>query len=551
MSTINSLGIGSGVLTSDLIDQLKEVDTNNVIKPLEDKIALSVQEEEAYKMLSSLMTTFKGSTTALDGDNLYLSRSVTGNTDAVTVTAESGSNVQNFTITDVDRAEVDVWNSASLDTKSTAMSDLGDGTLTISIDGEDFDIAYTSQSSLNDIRDSINEEAGDKMTASVLQTSDDSYELVITAKDTNEAITFSDSIVASKQLNTTALAGNASDGDVFTWSDGTNEIDINLVAGESELQTGARIAQAINDDETLSGLYSAVATADGFTIESKTDGLDFTGTSSTTSVSQSISSEATTNDADDSLSSKLQLNNIQVAEAATFKYNGIEIMRSSNEISDLVVGVTIKLNQNQEATDTASIDIAQNNTSISSEISLFVTNYNSLRTNLDDMTRSDRETGAVGIFSGESFVKSITRDITNMVMQVDSKGNSLMDYGISIDRYGEMSLDNDMFATKFVTDPEGMELFFSGNSSTDGIFTKLDAQMEQYTGYDKLLSNFSDQLTSSKESVTEQYDRQKASLDARYEIMTKKFIAYDAMISRLNSQFSSMQMMIDAEYAKD
>ena len=82
MATINSLGIGSGVLTSDLLDQLRAVDEEAVIKPLEDKIALDVQQEEAYDLLDTLMTTFKTSSTALDGDTLYLSRAVTGSTDA-------------------------------------------------------------------------------------------------------------------------------------------------------------------------------------------------------------------------------------------------------------------------------------------------------------------------------------------------------------------------------------------------------------------------------------------------------------------------------------
>ena len=114
-----------------------------------------------------------------------------------------------------------------------------------------------------------------------------------------------------------------------------------------------------------------------------------------------------------------------------------------------------------------------------------------------------------------------------------------------------MSLDVDVFANKFVTDPEGMELFFSGDSTTDGVFTKLNDKMNDYIGYQKLLSNFSDQLDDRKEALVSQYDKLKASLDARYEIMTKRFIAYDAMISRINSQFSSLQMMIDAELDKD
>ncbi len=546
MSTINSLGIGSGVLTSDLIDQLREVDENNVIKPLENKITLANQKEDAYKLLDTLMTTFKASASALDGDNLYLSRSTTGNTDAVTVTAEAGSNVQDFSITDIDKAESDVWNSTALSAKSTPIVDLGTGTLTITVDGKDFEIAYTDESSLNDIKDSINELAGDEMTASVLQVDENGYELVITAKDTNKPITFSDSVVAAKQIDTVTLSDATSDG-TFKWSDGENKVEFSISASDTAQTTADKVAAAVLADETLNALYTVVTSATGFTIESKTDGLDFTST--ITSASQTASNVTT--EADSSLSSKLQLNNIQVAEAATFKYNGIEISRDDNTVEDLIVGVTIELNQNQEATDSASIAIAQNNTSISSEISLFVTNYNNLMTNLQDMTRSDRETGSVGIFNGDSFVKSISRDITNMVTSMNSNGVSLMDYGIDIDRDRVMSLDNDVFAKKYVTDAAGMELFFSGNSTTDGIFTELNSKMDSYMGYEKLMSNFSDNLDASKESLVDRHTKQKASIDARYEILQTKFIAYDAMISRLNSQFSSMQMMINAEYASD
>jgi flagellar hook-associated protein 2 len=451
---ISSVGIGSGVLTSDIIEKLKANDEARIIKPLENKIELANQKEDAYKLLSSLMTTFKSSTTALDGDNLYLSRAVTGNTDAVTVTAESGSNVQSFSITDVDKAEVDVWNSTALDSTTTALENLGAGTLTIGLDGTDYEIDYTATSTLESIKDAINEKASSVMTASILQVGESSYELVLTAKDTNKVMTFTDS-------NTTAVLPEKN------------------------------------------------------------------------------------------LADTLALVNIQPAEAASFKYNGIEISRDTNEISDLITGVTIKLNENQETGDIASIGIAQNNTSISSEMALFVNNYNSLRTNLDDMTRSDRESGSVGIFNGESFVKSISRELTNLITQVDSNGNSLVDYGISIDRDGVMSLDNDVFAEKYVTDAEGMELFFSGNSTTDGIFTKLDDKMTEYMGYDKLMSTFSDGLDKAKEALVSQYDKLKTSLDDRYAIMTKRFIAYDAIINRINSQFSSLEMMINAEMNKD
>jgi len=450
MAGVNSLGVGSGVLTSTLIDKLRAADDKILITPLKNKISLANKKDDAFKLLNSLMTTFQSSTSNLSGDNLYLNRTVSGNTNAVTVTADAGSNVQNFNITNINKAEADVWNSTALGAKSTAIANLGSGTLTMTLGGKDYAIDYTATSTLNSVKDSINEVASDVMTASVLQVGTNSYELVMTAKDTNKAITFADS-------NTSSVLPEKNLADTLT------------------------------------------------------------------------------------------LSNIQPAKGATFTYNGIDIARDSNKITDLAAGVTITLNQNQAATDNASINITQNSTSISSEIALFVNGYNSLITNIDDMTKSDRASGKIGIFDGESFVKSISRDLTDLTTKVDANGNSLIDYGISLDRHGVMSLDNNVFAKKFTTDPKGMETFFSGNSTTDGVFTKLNTRMTEYTGYKKLLSNFSDQLASSKKNITDQYDKQKAALNARYGILTKKFTAYDAIISKLNNSFSSLKQIIAAQ----
>ena len=40
-ATISSLGIGSGVLTADVIEQLRKVDEDRTIKPLETKLTLN------------------------------------------------------------------------------------------------------------------------------------------------------------------------------------------------------------------------------------------------------------------------------------------------------------------------------------------------------------------------------------------------------------------------------------------------------------------------------------------------------------------------------
>lgn len=451
MAAINSLGIGSKVLTSDVLDKLRAVDEASIIKPLENKIKLANQKDDAYKLLDKLMTTFKSSASTLSSENLYLGRSVSGNTDAVTVTAENGSDISNFTIQNVSIAKKDVWNATAVTDKSEALANLGSGTFSLTADGSTFAIDYTSADTLESVRDKINDKAGDKVTASILQVGDNSYELTITSDATNKPITFNDSNVAGDPAAT-------------------------------------------------------------------------------------------------SLQTALNLNNIQPAKAATFDYNGIAITRSTNDISDLINGVKITLNQDQASADNANISISQDTTGISSEMSIFVSSYNALITNIDDMTGKNKETGAVGIFNDESFVKSISKEITDIITQVNNTtGGSLVDYGVSIDRHGVMSLDSNTLNTKIAADPSTLELLFRGNGTTDGVFTTLNNKMNDYLGYHKLMSNFSSQLTTEKDNLVAQHTRQTDLLDSRYEILKKKFIAYDAIISKINNQFSSLKSMIDAQ----
>ena len=182
---------------------------------------------------------------------------------------------------------------------------------------------------------------------------------------------------------------------------------------------------------------------------------------------------------------------------------------------------------------------------------LFVDNYNNLVANLNDMTAFNKEDGTQGIFNGNSFVKSIRQDITQTIMQrVGSE--SLVDYGIDLTRDGTMTFDKSVLESKLSTDPDATKLFFtggvdsSGNTKT-GLFTEIDDKLKSYTGYGKLLSTFETNLKTDATNLSDKKTRAQASLDTRYEIMTKRFTAYDGIISRLNSQFSSLQQIIDAQ----
>ena len=452
MADISSLGIGSGVLTADVIDQLKEADESVIIKPIENKIELNKQKQDAEELLTSLMKSFKVSASALSYDTIFDNKTVdiTGNSE---VTVDAGATVESFSLETVTLAKKDITSFGALGDKDTTPVASGAGTLTIGSYAIDYDETMT----LEDLAQAITDTAGATISASILQTGNGSYNLIVSSKSTG----------ASEAL---------------------------VITDDSGLL-----------DPALLNPYDAITNPNGY-------------------------------------------QKVQVAADAEFKYNGITVVRPTNDIDDLILGVNITL---KEEGDISNVEIGQDTSNIVDELQLFVDSYNTLMQNLSDMTLKDEESGAEGVFNSSSFVKSISRDLTRAITSL-SGGDSLLNYGLDLDRYGTLTLDKTILETKLKDDPDAVKMFFTGGIDTDGnnttgIFESIDDKLNSYTGYGNLLNSFQAELETESNSLNDSYLRARKSLDARYDIMTQRFIAYDAMISKLNSQFSSLQMMIDAD----
>ena len=461
--TINSLGIGSGVLTSDVIDKLKAHDKSVMVNPLEKKMELNKQKQEAAELLSTLMNGFKSSASALSFGTLFENKTVDVSGDAE-VKLESGTLAESFTLETVELAQKSILKLGSFNdrdtTKVASGTFNGTETLDISINGvEKFNISYDATMTLEDLAQAINDKASDTLTATILQTGDNAFSLVLTSKETG-----------ADQTITIADGGG-------------------------------------NLDSALLDPYDATTNPNG-------------------------------------------MREVQAARDATFKYNGITATRATNEIDDLITGVSITLKKEGDISD---VTIKKDTMGIETEMKLFVKNYNALMDNLKDMTVADLKKKKFGVFNGDSFVKSIGGDIRSFINKMDKGGVSLVDFGIEIDRYGKMSLDSSVLKTKLNEDSDAVKKFFTGGvdsksgAETTGFFESLDDKLKGYTGYNALLTNFTTGLKTRYDNLFEDHANALESLDNRYKIMSKRFIAYDAIISKINSQFSSLKMMIDAE----
>ncbi|MBA3026546.1 MAG: hypothetical protein FP820_09065 [Sulfurimonas sp.] len=451
MAAISSLGVGSGVLTADVIDQLKAADEAAIVKPIDSKITLNTQKQEAYNLLSSLMTSFGASASALSDGVIFENKTVDVSGEAE-VSLDLGVNIDSFTLETLSLATKDVTKFGSFLNKDATPVASGSGVLTIN--GKE--INYTASMKLFDLAQAITDAGGDSFSASILQTGSSAFSLVVSSKE-----------------------------------------------------TGADNALTITD---TSGLLDS-ALLNPYDVDTNPNGYE----------------------------------KVQTASDASFKYNGISMTRSTNTISDVINGLNMTL---RKEGDISNVNIKLDKSAITDEMDNFVSAYNTLLSNLNDMTTVNQEAGTKGVFNSDSFIKSISRELSKVVSTFQD-GNSLINFGIDIDRYGVMSFSKATLESKLDADEAGVKLFFSGGYDDNaepisGIFDTINEKVDSYTGYKNLFSSYEDSLKTEGTNLGKSKLSAEESLRIRYETMANRFAAYDSIINQINSSFSSLQMIIDS-----
>lgn len=425
----SQLGVGSGnILSWDTIDKLKEADTKAMVKPLETKIQDNLTKQKDLTAITTLLSTFKGSVSNLTGDNTYLKRdaNATGS-NSVSVSVSAGVAEQNMNLSVQQLASQDSFQSKTFGSRTESVFDK-DVSFGISIGGKDYVINADSTTTLEQLAEKINEATEGKVQAKILNVGgDEPFRMIIQSAQTGEA----------------------------------NKIDFYSI----QSTTGGS-ATNISDDSTLKAL--------GFYFDKATAGNGATDSHGNTIMRLTLKQP-------DELSEDEKKNagsQISTAQDAKFKYNGIDITRSSNTIDDLILGVNLTLNKVDKDGETTNVNITQSTEGIMEDIKAMVESYNSLMNNINEATKYDSETGLAGTFQGVREITSITTELNKIINGVSKDGKSLADFGITLTKDGLLTLDssilNDMINTKF----DEFKNFFSSETKFTNVTAVGDKKIE-------------------------------------------------------------------------
>jgi flagellar hook-associated protein 2 len=206
------------------------------------------------------------------------------------------------------------------------------------------------------------------------------------------------------------------------------------------------------------------------------------------------------------------------------------VTSSTNSLNNLIKGVSINLTG--ASTSPVTLNVAQDPTGVESDLANFVTQFNTVTTQIGTYTQFNTNTNQGGLLLGDPTTNQIQSILSNLITNTVSgtgKYKTLADIGITIDSNSQLTFNTNTFETAFGTDPTAVQSLFS----------------EVKTGLGTQIANAGSQLTDPINGIV---TLQESTLDARIKNYTDYFNQLNALVNQQQSllqlQFANLESTI-------
>ncbi|ECH3659211.1 flagellar filament capping protein FliD [Campylobacter upsaliensis] len=416
LGTLSSLGFASGVLTQETIDKLKKAEEAGRVEPYKKKVEENAAKQKDLTEIKTKLLAFQTAVSSLGDATAFAARKVSSSikdNPAASLSADAGVALQSMKVNVTQLAEKDVYQSKALttDTGLVNASLKNEVKLTFFQNGKEYSVTIDNKTTFKDLADKIS-----------------------TASDGN---------IVAKIINT----GEKPDG-----------YRLSLTSKETGEENAISFYPGSKDDK---GKYQENSEAKeifknlGWELDDKTKPNDVDKDKKGYGI-------------------KDQTNHLKKAQNAEFTMDGIKMVRPSNTITDIGVGLTLTLNKTGEV----NFEVQQDTEAVTKAMEDLVNAYNDLVANLNASTDFNSETGMKGTLQGVSEVNSIRSTLISALFDSvpvegvvkDKNGNdmnatvmlSMQDFGLKISESGNLSFIKSDFEKKMKEDISFAEGFFAG-----------------------------------------------------------------------------------------
>jgi len=158
---------------------------------------------------------------------------------------------------------------------------------------------------------------------------------------------------------------------------------------------------------------------------------------------------------------------LQTSQAAEFSLDGISMTRDTNDITDVLTGVTFNLLQATPSGTSLSISIEPDTSQIETAVQTFVTDYNTFRDAViaQQATASDGTADSSAVLFGDGTMRDIMDALQN-AMNSTVGGLTMADLGLSFNENNELELDTSTLSEILSTNLSGVTTLLSAQTTT-------------------------------------------------------------------------------------
>ena len=223
------------------------------------------------------------------------------------------------------------------------------------------------------------------------------------------------------------------------------------------------LADAINAQSSTSNVGASIVQVSSGSYE-----LVLTGTQDAADISYSSTSG-------DDILNKLGVtdgagafsNVLQTAQAAKFTLDGIALTRNSNEITDVLSGITFDLLQPTPSGASLNISVGPDTDQITNALQTFVTDYNAFRDDViaQQTANPDGTASSNSVLFGDGTMRQIMTQI-EQVLGTSVNGFTMSDIGLSFNQQNELVLNSGTLSTALSTNLSGVTALLSAQTKT-------------------------------------------------------------------------------------
>lgn len=251
----------------------------------------------------------------------------------------------------------------------------------------------------------------------------------------------------------------------------------------------------------------------------------------------------------------------QQGHNASLSINGIHVEASSNQLSNVIDGVDLNLNEADKNTP-ITISVKDDIKASKKAVEKFVDNINDLLKNINDVTRSmgakaldpkknvdddDDKSGdkdkkdykpksisekQIGILKGDSSIRGLEQKIRNIAFFQDANGMRLSDFGISLSRDGTFSINDKKLENAIKTKGNQLTEFLTSKNAISG---QIKNTLEPYTKFDGFLDMKKKTMDSQIHSLENNIDNFNRLMKQRYNNYLTEFTAMEGIINEMSS----------------